>query len=455
MDSPQYVIHFLQLTQKQLNELLKVTHQLKIDCCYLGHQEVEEKDLLIISSSIKLSELKKIREKYSNGIFLVLDKALNGSEINQFNEIGNIHFVDKIKHEFLSRVEILRSMRNREKDNIQTLAIISHDLKNPLNAIRLDAQILHKKSKRSDLSREEIKRFANRIIKTTDRLALMVNDLLDRDKQGNVLISLTRTFVNAESLIDEVIDVVRPIAKRNSLKIKKNIHGEIPEFLADKNKIFQVLLNLMSNALKFSYQHTIVQLEVRLEKKCVYFSVLDSGPGIDPVMDSVLYEKYCAGQGKESGSGLGLYICKTIVEAHQGVLTHHKREKGGTCFEFYLPLAMEKRDSNLRKIYLIDDDEDLRDVLSWALNSEGYHVESFANPQLALKSLENGLDRPALIMTDFDNEEILKFQNIPLLLTVTSPESIGEYDNRRYSEILYKPLDLDNLVNKVSHYMNL
>src|SRR5690606_4471731 len=236
-------------------------------------------------------------------------------------------------------------------DHNQTLAIISHDLKNPLNAIRLDAQILHKKAKKTELSREDIKRFANRIIKTTDRLALMVNDLLDRDKQGNILVSLTRTFVHAESLIDEVIEVVRPIAKRNSLKIKKVIHGEIPGFLADKNKIFQVLLNLMSNALKFSYQHTSVLIEVKLERKCIYFSVQDSGPGIEPEMDSVIYEKYSTGRGRESGSGLGLYICKTIVEAHQGVLTHFKREKGGTNFVFYLPLEMEMSDSNLRKIY--------------------------------------------------------------------------------------------------------
>src|SRR5690606_21552697 len=134
----------------------------------------------------------------------VIEKKLSSHEINLFNELGNVFYVDEINNnDLISRIDLFLSMRNLEKteksdkekekyqaDNEQTLAIISHDLKNPLNAIRLDAQILIRNAKKSgeDTIREEVKHFATRIVKTTDRLALMISDLLEGDKGGNVLI---------------------------------------------------------------------------------------------------------------------------------------------------------------------------------------------------------------------------------------------------------------------------
>lgn len=474
-ERPHYVIHFYNLDQKELNELLKISNKLHLDCCYLGHQQVREEDFLMIPSSIKVSELIKIRGTYSNWIFLILGSSARAEHINRFNEIGKIYYINEVSEvEIASRLDLMHSIprtlqvnKDRSHDN-DALAIISHDLKNPLNAIRLDAQILLRNSKKpgNPSVQEDVKRYASRIIKTTDRLALLVSDLLENDKSENVLVSLTRTPVEAEKLLDEVIEVVSPIAKRNSLKVKKIIRGKIPLFLADKNKIFQVLLNLLSNALKFSHQHTSVQITLRSSDNKIFFSIEDSGPGIDPDVEKNLYDRYKAGNRRGCGSGLGLYICKTIVEAHQGRITHRKADKGdGTVFEFFIPLEMESVEANKNKIYLIDHDEDLRDVLSWALNSEGYHVESFPNPDSALEYLEESAEHPALILSDFhlnnmsameflEKRNLLNLNHVPLLFLTASPENIqSTIDRSSYTDILCKPLDLDDFVLTVSRYM--
>lgn len=476
---PYRMIHFHHLDQKELNELLKVSNHLSLNCCYLGHQEVKKEDFILISSSIKTAELKRIREAYSNWIFCILSKSLKAEDINYLNEIGKIYYLNDIsKSELSARINLIDGIsqseihiKERTSENEHTLAVISHDLKNPLNAIRLDAQILLRNSKKKyhDFPAivDDVKRYASRIIKTTDRLALLVSDLLDNDKSDNVLVSLTRTPVEVEKLVDEVIDIVSPIAKRNSLKIKKRVEGVIPLVLADKNKLFQVLLNLLSNALKFSQQHTSVQIGVRFLDNKICFFVEDAGPGIDPDLESNIYERYNSGSRRECGSGLGLYICRTIVEAHQGKINHRKGTKGGTIFEFFIPLEMERNENNKNKVYLIDDDEDLRDVLSWALNSEGFNVESFANPASALEYLEESTEKPTLILSEFNTSgmSILEFlqkrkklelDEVPLIFLSTSPEDINKHvDVTNYTHILRKPLDLDAFVLTVSQFMKI
>ena len=179
-----------------------------------------------------------------------------------------------------------------------------------------------------------------------------------------------------------------------------------------------------------------------------------------------IFERYYSGQLNACGSGLGLYICKTIIEAHQGQIGLINLKEGGARFFFTLPTLMEKNIAASPKIYLIDDDEDLRDVLSWALNGEGYDVESFASPLRALEYMESKADHPALILTDFQmsgmkveeflaKKSLLDLQNIPVLILTSSPNKVGEeISENHYSEVLTKPLNLDALIETVSKYMH-
>ena len=476
------VLHFHDFDQKQLNSLLNFSNENRIECIRLGHQEPRKNDILLIPSQTKFAEIQRTRLKYpQNWIFIILENQISATLVNEYLDLGKIRFLNELNsselHLQINEVKSRRSLEDIERnqnivekmhnDNGQTLAIISHDLKNPLNAIRLDAQILTRLAKKMNQSplEEEVRNHANRIVKTTDRLSIMVNDLLNYDRSKNVLTSLTRSSIDVEKLVDEVIDIVRPIAKRNSLKIKKQVPSSLPLIFVDKNKVFQVLLNLMTNALKFSPQHSSVTISAMADNGSIHFAVEDSGPGIDDNEGAKIFEKYWTGKNGCSGSGLGLYICKSIVEAHQGTISFSNLEKGGSRFFFSLPMTMDFTDrQNLKKIFLIDDDEDLRDVLSWALNAEGYHIESFENPESAFEFLNNTNERPGLILADHQLSEFvtsdlierkrnLKLDNVPLLFLTAAPNRVMENtDKSLYSEIITKPLDLESILFTINKY---
>lgn len=465
------VIHFHHLAQPQLNLLLRVTKRLSVGCCYLGYQAIRKEDFIILSSSIKLSEIEEIREKYENLIFLVTDKKIGAYEVNQYNKLGNICFIDEICYNEIS-TKINSCLQSRKSENDQdegeALAIISHDLKNPLNAIRLDAQLLLRNAKKSQSSplSIEVKKLATRIMNTSDRLNFMVSGLLEVNKsKKNALNSLTRSKVRVDQLLDEVIDVLMPVAMKKNLAFEKNVENDFPDLSVDKNKIFQVFLNLLTNALKFSKPNSTIFLNLTLSDNRLNFSVEDSGPGVKDEIFDKIYDKYFSGKDEGEGTGLGLYICKTIIEAHRGYLGHENRNDGGARFYFSLPFQPEVN-LGTKKIYLIDDDEDLRDVLSWVLNGEGYDVESFSGPMKALDSMAKALEKPSLILSDFqmsgmrvkeflDKKNTLELQNIPVLILTASPiKAAEELIDNTYLQVLTKPLNLDDLMNTVAHYMS-
>jgi DNA-binding NtrC family response regulator len=148
-------------------------------------------------------------------------------------------------------------------------------------------------------------------------------------------------------------------------------------------------------------------------------------------------------------------------------MIHFKNaENGGSCFFFSLPLSMELTDKQKnKKIFLIDDDEDLRDVLSWALNAEGYHIESFDNPSSALEFLSQTKEIPGMILSDYqmsqmksadlmESREKFHISNVPLLFLTAAPNVVKEeVDRAFYSEIITKPLDLESLILKVNKYI--
>ena len=117
------------------------------------------------------------------------------------------------------------------------------------------------------------------------------------------------------------------------------------------------------------------------------------------------------------------------------------------------------------KILLIDDDEDLRDVLSWALNAEGYHIESFDNPISALEFLSQTKEIPGMILSDYqmsqmksldlmESRQKFHITDVPLLFLTAAPNIVKEeVDQSLYSEIITKPLDLESLISKVNKYI--
>lgn len=360
----------------------------------------------------------------------------------------------------------------------QMLAIVSHDIKNPLSAIHLEAQVLLRSASRHDRSllAEEVKIQANRILKTTDRLKILITDLLDKNKSENGLTVLNREEVDVARLFQEVLDATRPLIHQKGILIRASFSERVTAHL-DRNKMFQVLSNLITNAIKFAPSGGTISLGLYDHEHELVFNVSDNGPGLRPQDLSKVFEKYWSGEITGcSGTGLGLFICKTIVEAHGGHIMVENLPEGGAAFSFTVPkISTEKKTSYLEnrenrpRIMVIDDDEDLREVISWALGKEGFSVQPFGAPLEAVEYLKKGHNLPSLILADFHmsgmkGNEFLSLKNdvsslavreTPVVMISASPLEVEASVPRHfYKEIITKPIDLEALVDKMKTHLH-
>jgi signal transduction histidine kinase/CheY-like chemotaxis protein len=358
----------------------------------------------------------------------------------------------------------------------QMLAIVSHDIKNPLSAIQLEAQMLLKAAERPDkiLLADDVKTQAKRILKTTERLKGIIVDLLDKNKSEDGLSSLTKSECDIANIYQEVFESNRLLIKQKELIVSTKFPSEV--FLQlDKNKMFQVLSNLLVNAIKFTPIGGNIDLAIEESEQDFIFSVSDSGPGLRPAELNLVFEKYwTGGVPGRSGSGLGLFICKTIIEAHGGHISVDNLLNSGSRFWFTIPKPCRVLPNsywikdNKRKILVIDDDDDLREVISWALSREGYAVHSYSNPGDALDSLRNGRHSPQLIVVDYHmdsmngceflvhKDKILQTEvkECPVVMISASPDEAMKFaPEGLYKEILSKPLDLEALIKNIKKYV--
>lgn len=355
----------------------------------------------------------------------------------------------------------------------QMLAIVSHDIKNPLSAIRLEAQMLLRVAERhgKSLLGEEVKIQAARILKTADRLRILISDLLDKNKKENSLSHLHKSPIPVQVLLKEVLEATRPLMNQKKIHFKLFIPSTDITLMADRTKMFQVLSNLLNNAIKFTPHEGTIDVEIQDQESEVHFSVSDSGPGLPQESLEHVFDKYWTGKlPGSSGHGLGLFICKTIVHAHGGGIWVSNLPIKGAKFTFSIPKMSEvsetDRPSSKKRIFIIDDDDDLREVLTWALSKEGFAVEAFQDPKLALQLLQNGKTLPHLILADYQmsgmkggeflsrKNEIQKARGCPVIMVSASPAEItSEVDKELYREIVTKPLDLEFLIENMKKYL--
>jgi signal transduction histidine kinase len=358
----------------------------------------------------------------------------------------------------------------------QMLAIVSHDIKNPLSAIHLEAQMLQRAAERAgkSLLAEEVKIQSNRILKTTDRLKNLISDLLDKNKSENGLAHLSKGNIDGMRLLQDVLDSMRPLIQEKEITIRMSLPPEA-FMVIDRNKMFQVFSNLINNSIKFTPPGGYIQIGMEENDAEFIFNVDDSGPGLKDKEINKVFEKYWTGNSTDcAGTGLGLFICKTIVEAHGGhIFVENLLE--GARFRFTIPKIansetavpyLENKVDLRKKIFIVDDDEDLREVISWALGKEGYAIHSFASPIEALKVLNLGRHQPNLIVVDFHMDEmkgsdfILRKNEIhhvkqcPVVMISASPQEVeNEVPAELYREVITKPIDLEGLVDNVRKFL--
>lgn len=228
-----------------------------------------------------------------------------------------------------------RKRLDQRKDEF--LSIASHELKTPITSIKAFAQllgkVLEKKGDTSSLG------FVQKMGKQLDRLTFLVQNLLDVTRISEGKLQLAQEEFDIASLISEVIEEVQPAIKTHTI-IKRQI--ERATVVADKQRINQVITNLLMNAVKYSEGKDKVLVTVKRNHETVQIDVRDYGIGIAPDKQNHIFERFYRvthdGDATISGLGLGLYISKEIINRHRGNIWVTSRPLKGSTFSFTLPL---------------------------------------------------------------------------------------------------------------------
>ncbi|HEY6410685.1 MAG TPA: HAMP domain-containing sensor histidine kinase [Ktedonobacteraceae bacterium] len=217
----------------------------------------------------------------------------------------------------------------------QYIAMIAHELRGPLTPIISYAQMVARPTQRP----ETIQRGTKVIISQARRLTRLVNDLLDSSRLSSGRFTLKQEICDIAALANETVEELRPLAPYHTLIL------EIPEAPVmgnwDCGRLQQALGNLLDNAIKYSDEHTTVTVRIWTEDDMAHVSVHNQGASIPSAEIGQLFRPYVRLQATSArqGSGLGLHITKSIIEAHGGTLRLEPHTEGpGTTFSFDLPL---------------------------------------------------------------------------------------------------------------------
>lgn len=231
-----------------------------------------------------------------------------------------------------SKVSLEREVRVRE----DILAVVSHDLRNPLNTIDLSATLLLRSADK--LGDDRMRAKLEAIKRSTDRMTRLISDLLDMAQIRAGRLAIEPVEQRVHQLFEEACAAHEPIAAERGIVLASGEVDQTLEVRCDHGRILQVLGNLLGNAIKFSKAGDRVELQLTPGAAEIVVSICDTGPGIAPDAVERIFDPYWSGaKHAKQGTGLGLFISKGIVEAHGGRIWVDTRPGRGSTFSFSLP----------------------------------------------------------------------------------------------------------------------
>ena len=216
----------------------------------------------------------------------------------------------------------------------QFISDVSHELRTPLTAIRGAAETMIDE----DISYEDRVRFCETIIRESERLTRLANDLLTLQRiEGDGEIVLKR--VNLHDVVEHVADMLAPLLEARDVRFR--LTGEAPDVLGDPDRLQQVVTNLIDNASRMVEPGGHVSVELSGFKGHSVVTVADDGPGFGDIDPARLFDRFYRGDlsraRKTGGTGLGLTIVKAIIRSHDGTVEAFNRPGGGACFIVAIP----------------------------------------------------------------------------------------------------------------------
>lgn len=389
----------------------------------------------------------------------------------------------------------------REMDKVKSdfLSTVSHELRTPLTSVLGFAKIIKKRfeevifphvetvDNKTLKTIRQVKDNIDIIISEGERLTTLINDVLDLTKIEAGKVEWKMEYHNIDEIVKHATTATLSLLEQKGLQLIQNIEDGLPDVRGDKNRLIQVMINLISNAVKFTEKGSVTCSARRINNEIIV-SVIDTGIGIAKIHHERIFEKFKqVGDtltDKPRGTGLGLPICRHIIINHGGRIWVESEPGKGSNFSFTLPIrkatedkaktddtdtlvnqvknhvvtVMQALPKDKKNILVVDDDAHIRELLRQALESEGYNIKEAKDGIEAISEAKK--EKPDLIILDIMMPEINGFDVAAVLKNDTKTmdipiviNSIIEDKERGYSlgvdRYFTKPIKTEELVKEV------
>ena len=443
-----------------------------------------------ISSSI-VNEKKgidfEIQEVTKDGRILWIHLTLTP----RFKDNGRIIGILGIGEDITKRVQTEEALRKSQEQLYQSqkmealgalVAGTAHEINNPINLITLNLSLLTKILKdvipilkeraesephrkygglTYDFIKESLPQLLSDMDMATERVAKIVGDLKNFAKRTNIS---DKEPLNINIAIENALRLAKTTFKGRNASLELDLAPDLPSIEGNLQNIEQIVLNIIINAVQaINHSHGKIKITTRSIKSegRVYVSISDNGRGISPAIVDKIFDPFVTDKQSEGGTGLGLSVTYSLVEAHKGEITFETEEGKGTVFTVFFPIFSEKKPV---KILLVDDDSDILDMLTDALTSNGHYIVAQASNGIE-GTIKLGTYRPALLVLDIfmpkmdglgvcqaiKNEPELSDTKVIITTGFPDHPKLKKIAELGFTNILPKPLDLQDFLTSVDN----
>jgi two-component system, NtrC family, sensor histidine kinase KinB len=356
-------------------------------------------------------------------------------------------------------------LREAERLRQEYIALLSHDLRSPLTAIRLSADLLAHQLAARDLPQEA--HVAERIRHNARRMSTMIADLVDSSQLEAGKLPLRRSPVELGAFLTQICERASPF-EDGRVTVESRLGGATIDIDADRME--RAVVNLLTNALKYSPPPSPIVVRGWIDGGDVVVTVSDNGPGIAQADRRRIFDKYVrvSTATKAEGTGLGLYITRLILEAHGGRVWVESELGQGSTFGFRLPLeaqpsaggeACPTPSQTRPRVLIVEDEADVREIVSQVLEARGYAVETAVDGLAAIAHLQKTTRDPCIVLLDlmmphlngWELMELLRKEDRLYCLPVVVMSASGD-DVPDGVRFLRKPFALEELVRVVTEH---
>jgi signal transduction histidine kinase len=367
------------------------------------------------------------------------------------------------------------AMREIDQRKDEFLAMLGHELRNPLAPIRAASDLL----RIPDLARDKIRQTSEIISRQVTHMTGLIDDLLDLSRVSRGLVTLDATLLDARQIVTAAVEQVRPLidTRRHNVTIQTPIDAAFVH--GDQKRLVQIVSNLLNNAAKYTPEHGDIVVAMQADEESVSYTVSDNGVGIAPHVIGHVFDMFAQAERSsdraQGGLGIGLALVKNLVALHGGRVTAASEGLGhGSRFTVTLPRAAEPRAAapappgiaaahgHGLRLLVVDDNEDAGQMLGLYLEAAGYRVMVVHSARAALDAARTETLDACLLdigLPDMDGNELARqLRQLPHTAAATLIAITGygqEADRARtaaagFSHHFVKPVDMGSLLAVLS-----